>query len=79
MEDNCDILIQKFWESEEIPQVKPLSDDEKFCEDHFKSTHTRNEHGRYVVRLPFKQDVKDLGNSKLSAVTRFHAMERKCM
>lgn len=79
MEDNCDVLIQKFWETEEIPQVKPLSAEEKFCEDHFNSTHSRNEQGRYVVRLPLKQEVKDLGNSKLSAMSRFHAMELKGM
>lgn len=78
VEQNADVTIQKFWELEEIPQAKPLSVEEQFCEDHFKSTHSRNEEGRFVVRLPLKSDVKDLGNSKCAAVTRLHAMERKC-
>lgn len=63
IEESCDVLIQRFWESVEISQAKLLSAEEKF---------TRNEQGRYyVVRLPFRHDEKDLGYST-------DAMERKC-
>ena len=49
----CDInsAIKKFWEIEETPCLMPVVD--KQCEEHFKSTHTREEKGRYVTRLPF--------------------------
>lgn len=78
--NNIDFSLEKFWLSEEIPQKKHFTAEEQFCEDHFKSTHSRNDEGRYVVRLPFKPDVtKNLGNSKFSAFSRLHAMERRYM
>ena len=46
--------LTKFWELEELPNRDPLSNDEKFCEEHFLTTHRRTSDGRYMVRLPFK-------------------------
>lgn len=45
-----------------------LSEDEQACESHYATTHTRDEQGRYCVRLPFKQSPERLGDSKSKAV-----------
>ncbi|XP_039306359.1 uncharacterized protein LOC120358020 [Solenopsis invicta] len=63
-------LMRRFWELDEIAPFKTSSrsTDEQACEEHFKSTHSRTEHGRYVVRLPLKEPVNKLGDSKAKAV-----------
>lgn len=52
-----DADLRKFWELEEIPGTHAITEDENRCELHFASTHTRRTDGRYVVRLPFKEDA----------------------
>ena len=48
-------LLQKFWLQEEVSVSKPLlTQAEEENELFFRKTHTRNECGQYVVRLPFK-------------------------
>ena len=46
-------LLERFWEMEEVPVKKLLFMEEEKCYSHFKTTHTRNEDGRFLVRLPF--------------------------
>ncbi|GFV48034.1 DUF1758 domain-containing protein, partial [Trichonephila clavipes] len=48
-----DQLIHKFWELDSVPWAKPLTSLEEACEDHFVKTQSRDENGRYTVRLPF--------------------------
>ncbi|GFW08581.1 integrase catalytic domain-containing protein [Trichonephila clavipes] len=48
-----DQLINKFWELDSVPCAKPLTSLEEACEDHFVKTHSRDENGRYTVKLPF--------------------------
>jgi len=48
-----------------------------FCESYFKDTTTRDKEGRFVVRLPLKSNVSELGESRATAVKRLTAMERK--
>ncbi|XP_029176084.1 uncharacterized protein LOC114944355 [Nylanderia fulva] len=55
VEDDLAPVIQQFWTDETISDSKPpLTEDEQRCEQHFAATHKRDVHGRYVVRLPFK-------------------------
>ncbi|XP_076398078.1 uncharacterized protein LOC143266413 [Megachile rotundata] len=69
-DDTTEQLLQRFWEVEELPNRSPLSPEEENCERHFKDTHSRDESGRYCVRLPFKQDPS-------SALTSTRAMALK--
>ncbi|GFU01194.1 retrovirus-related Pol polyprotein from transposon 17.6 [Trichonephila clavipes] len=57
-------LINKFWELDSVPCAKPLTSLEEACEDHFVKTHSRDENGRYTVRLPFHTPTTRLANSK---------------
>lgn len=74
-----DQLLRKFWETEEYkPHEKPQTLLETQCEEHYKKTHTRQEDGRYVLRLPFKDNHEDnLGNSRQIAVQRLKHMEKR--
>ncbi|GFY25231.1 uncharacterized protein TNCV_2483521 [Trichonephila clavipes] len=48
-----DHFINKFWELDSVPCAKPLTSLEEACENHFVKTHSRDENGRYTVKLPF--------------------------
>lgn len=62
-------VLHKFWELEEVTIQKnsSLTQEEQECEKHFHDTHTRDPQGRFVVCLPFKRPVDDLGNSRRKA------------
>lgn len=69
--------LKNFWQLEEVPNIKPMNPDHKLCENFFVETHTRNENGRYVVKMPLNEKIEGLGHSKLSAIKQFLATERK--
>lgn len=70
--------LERFWEIEELPEVKHLSEEDSYVEEHFKSTTTRNIQGHYVVKLPFNLNLKDkLGESFKIAEKRLYALERR--
>lgn len=76
-----DEILKQFWEIEREPDLikKPLTKEEKRCEEIFESTTTRNNEGRYIVRLPFREsDPKCVyGKSKEIALKRFKLLEKK--
>ncbi|XP_055680312.1 uncharacterized protein LOC129788362 [Lutzomyia longipalpis] len=81
MHTHCDLddSLKKFWMSENVPSDKKkcYTKEEQFCEDHFAKTHTRDESGRYVVELAFKEDHEELGDSSKAALARLQTMERR--
>ncbi|XP_029666087.1 uncharacterized protein LOC115237287 [Formica exsecta] len=54
-----------------------MSTEEQECERHFQKTHSRDEQGRYVVRLPFKDNTAKLGDSRRKAVQMIKSLSRK--
>lgn len=75
---DVDQSLKRFWEIEEIPQsdsIKFLED--KNCEKHFDETHYRNEEGRFVVKLPFIDGKKKIGETRAMALRRFSYLETK--
>ncbi|XP_058456554.1 uncharacterized protein LOC131433952 [Malaya genurostris] len=75
-EASLENAVQRFWKQEEVPEVEKLTSEFEQCIDHFEKTH-RRENGRFVVRLPFRDTVKLLGNSRSLAERRFLQLERK--
>lgn len=68
-----DNILKRFWEIEEIPQVKPKTEEELQCEKLFATTHERDDTGRYIVNLPFKNEEENpcIGKSRHIAMARF--------
>lgn len=78
--EKIDTQLSKFWTIEEISNnFKILSDSEKYCEINFENTTKRDVNGRFIVDIPFKENVSRLGNSKEIALKRFHSLENKLM
>lgn len=70
-------LLQRFWEIEDLPKIKFLTNEEKECERIFVNTHSRDSSGRYVVFMPFNEKINLLGKSKSIALKQFFATERR--
>ncbi|XP_038106901.1 uncharacterized protein LOC119766431 [Culex quinquefasciatus] len=71
-------LLKSFYKVEACDEIRssPTADDE-MCLEHFQRTHERTEEGRYVVRHPFNERKRELGDSREMALRRFLALERK--
>ncbi|XP_075158166.1 uncharacterized protein LOC142231444 [Haematobia irritans] len=77
--DTLSDALKRFWEIEEVPAAPEISESEKFCEDFYATTTTRDDDGRYVVRLPFRKEFPEsisLGSSRFTALGQYTRMER---
>ncbi|XP_065095421.1 uncharacterized protein LOC135717343 [Ochlerotatus camptorhynchus] len=69
--------MHRFWQVEEVPDVPKLSTEEAACEAHFLSTCQRDETGRFIVKLPFKDNLLQLDNCRSLALKRFLILEKR--
>ncbi|GFS60007.1 DUF1758 domain-containing protein [Trichonephila clavipes] len=71
-----DITVKKFFELESLPDDSKeitKSEEEIYCEEHFVSTYKRDKTGRFIVRLPIKENAETLlGYSKENAIKRLN-------
>lgn len=54
-----------------------MSPEDKLCEEYFITTHSRDSHGRYIVRLPLKKSADTLGDSKEAALRSLTRLSKK--
>lgn len=78
-DDHLDELLTRFWVQEEVPSesLSHLTPEEEQCEEHFRTTHSRDATGRYVVRLPLKSDKINLGDSYRAAFRRLQHTQKR--
>ncbi|GFV15340.1 DUF1758 domain-containing protein [Trichonephila clavipes] len=80
-EPSLDITVKKFFEQESLPDDSKeitKSEEEIYCEEHFVSTYKRNKTGRFIVRLPIKENAETLlGYSKENAVRQLNGIREK--
>ena len=72
-----DDLLRMFWELENINLPAEFSEEDNFCENHFRETCKIDATGRFVVRLPFKISPTNLSETSDMAIQRMRAMEKK--
>ncbi|XP_044779797.1 uncharacterized protein LOC123327441 [Drosophila simulans] len=78
-DNSLDKLLTKFWEVENIP-TKLVKESDSMCEKNFLQTTTRNECGKYVVTLPFRDPEhigSGLGHSRSFALAQFLKNEQR--
>ncbi|XP_011860125.1 PREDICTED: uncharacterized protein LOC105557485, partial [Vollenhovia emeryi] len=68
--------VERFWTQEEVPELRQLTTQERYCEEQFISTLSRDPTGRFVVSLP-KNEAVTIGSSREVALQRFKALERR--
>ncbi|XP_063358857.1 uncharacterized protein LOC134648296 [Cydia amplana] len=77
-DDSLNNIVQRFWEIDTVPHSSRLTPDEQLCENSFTNEHYRDETGRYVVCLPFKDNAEPVfEGSREIALRRFHAIEKR--
>jgi hypothetical protein len=73
--------VCKFWKIENAGvgshEEQMLSSEEIHCENHFKANTSRDLDGRFIIKLPIKNEKLDIGESKNLALKRFYNTERK--
>ncbi|XP_039443988.1 uncharacterized protein LOC120424032 [Culex pipiens pallens] len=77
LKDQLNNAIEKFWLVEELADKQLQTNEEQEVEEHFRGTHGRDESGRFVVQLPFKDTVLELGDNRVQALRRFNLLERR--
>lgn len=81
--DSCsnevlDQQLTKFWELEQIPHSTNTETEEEIaCENHFVMNTSRNDEGRFIVKLPLHTEPDCLGNSFIMAKRQFFALEKR--
>lgn len=83
---NCHVVlnnieqISQYWEMEDISSTTQdnMTSEEEYCEQFYTKTTTRQQDGRYVVRIPMKPNFETiLQNNKASAVAQFKQLEKR--
>ena len=70
-------IMNRFWESEELSLPRKQTPEEKSCEELFMRTYSKDEMGKYIVHIPLKEGIDDLGSSREVALKRFCQLERR--
>lgn len=78
-QETLDKNLEKFWLIEEVSSSSraKMSTEEIECENYFKETTTRDQNGRFIVKLPLKHNYTQLGESEGSALNRLYSIERR--
>ncbi|KAJ8966933.1 hypothetical protein NQ314_003209 [Rhamnusium bicolor] len=76
---DLDELLERFWVQEEIDSTpKCWTREEIECENQFIDTYRRDPNdGRFIIKLPFKNNNVNLGDSSKNAMRRYISLERK--
>lgn len=74
---DLDSSLRRFWEIEELPFSRALTEEERLCEQIFDDTTIRLTSGKYSVSLPFKREVQGFFNMRKVALSRFNMLERR--
>lgn len=73
--------LQRFFRADEFDNAvnSEMSEEEKYCEEHFVKTIQRDEEGRFVVTLPLKNRslYPDLGDSRKCAIATLFQLEKR--
>ncbi|KAF0751198.1 Uncharacterized protein FWK35_00016915, partial [Aphis craccivora] len=76
--NNLEDQISKFWRLETVSNNKNnYTMEEKACQAYFNQTVRQGVDGKFIVKLPFKIEIKELGNSYPAALRRFFFLEKR--
>lgn len=69
--------LNRFWHLEEVNNAIEYNQEKTYCERHFQTHVSRTPEGRYIVKLPVKDSVHKLGDSRTAALKRLQGIERR--
>lgn len=77
MEEKLNKMIERLWEMDSTGTESKRTKEQEMVENHFMDTHRRDSSGRFVIFIPFKPNVHDIGSSRQVALRRFMYTEKK--
>ncbi|XP_031638945.1 uncharacterized protein LOC116351048 [Contarinia nasturtii] len=75
--NDLDDLLKKFWSFEDLPLCVQKSPEHELVEQMYERSHYREKDGRFVVAIPMKPTVSELGSSRERAKRRFYQIEAR--
>lgn len=69
--------MKKFWEFEDLNLCTKSDSEHELIENMFKQTHYRDREGRFVIQIPLKPNITELGSSREAALRRFFILEKR--
>lgn len=78
-EDQLDKLLERLWQNDQVESHSKFTEEENLVETHFMQTHRRDKNGRFIVHIPLRDNVSNIGSSRDIALKRFMYLERKLM
>lgn len=78
--DSLNSTLKTFWEIETVPTLTLSSPEDELCEQMFLETHMRDDTGKFIVSLPFRESAPPVfpGMRDL-ALQRFYSLERRLL
>ena len=77
VQDNADKLLERLWDIQKVPgEESTFSAEELEAVSHFHDNYQKEPNGRYVVGLPRRNHLLELGKSQGTALKRYLANER---
>ncbi|GBO46709.1 hypothetical protein AVEN_268596-1 [Araneus ventricosus] len=73
-EINLDQTLKQFWEIENVESDIPKSRESVLCEEHFQNNHSSDKSGRYIVKMPLKENSDCLGKSRYIALKKLNSL-----
>ncbi|KAJ8947348.1 hypothetical protein NQ318_002874 [Aromia moschata] len=70
-------LVTKFWDLEQVPRSQKLTPEDNLAENHYSSTVSHLESGRFVIALPFRKDLPTFQGTRDLALRRLNSLERR--
>lgn len=70
-------LLKKLWELDQVPERPSKSKEQQLVEGIFREKRTVDSNGRYAVPIILQPNVKEIGSSRLTALRRFHILEKR--
>ncbi|GBN81557.1 hypothetical protein AVEN_243049-1 [Araneus ventricosus] len=69
--------IRKFWEFEAVETELNKNSEAVICKGHFQKNRSRDESGRYTIKMPLKEDPSCLGEYKEIALKRLNSLWKR--
>lgn len=70
--------IERFWKEDDYRNQKRFyTEEEEYCEQVFEQTHQRSADGRFIVKIPLKENVDQLVDNRNQALCQFIANEKR--
>lgn len=76
-QSSLELSFKKFWEIEEPPRISVGTAEENLAENIFETSHSRDDSGRFVVPLLFKETAPLFPGSYSIAFRRLVSLERR--